>query len=241
MIAARPESRVTTSGTGGYQPTARRPIATRFRRTADRSVRACVRLGIHADVVSCASIVAAAGAGACFWWSGSTPGVLVPAVLLCYVRLWLNMVDGMVALAAGTASARGEIFNEGPDRVADILIFVGVAHSGLCHPLSGYWATILALLTAYVGMLGQAVGARRQFGGVMSKPWRMVALHIGAWLTLIQLWRGSPTAWAGLSLLDWTCVAIVAGCVETIAVRLVRIFGELPADARIRGEAAQKA
>ncbi len=50
-----------------------------------------------------------------------------------------------------------------------------------------FWllAAIVALLTAYVGMLGQAVGVRRQFGGIMSKPWRMVVLHVGSWITLM--------------------------------------------------------
>lgn len=45
------------------------------------------------------------------------------------------------------------------------------------NPLFGYWAAIMALLTAYIGLLGQAVGAHREFSGIMSKPWRMVALH----------------------------------------------------------------
>ena len=87
--------------------------------------------------------------------------LLIAGVLLCYIRLWLNMLDGMVALASATASRRGEILNDLPDRISDVAIFVGVAHSGLCHPLGGYWVALLALLVAYVGMMGQAVGARR--------------------------------------------------------------------------------
>ncbi len=101
----------------------------------------------------------------------------------CYLRLWCNMLDGMVALASGRASLRGEILNDLPDRISDVIIFAGVAHSGLMNPFLGYWAAIFALLTAYVGLIGQAVGVRREFGGVMSKPWRMVMLHLGAWLT----------------------------------------------------------
>ena len=93
------------------------------------------------------------------------------------------MLDGMVALAAGQASRRGEIVNDLPDRVSDVLIFVGAAHSGWMHPLFGYWAAIFSLGTAYVGTLGQAVGVQREFGGMMSKPWRMVVLSLGAWLT----------------------------------------------------------
>ena len=137
------------------------------------------------------------------------------------------MLDGMVALASNKASPRGEILNDLPDRISDILIFAGVAHSGLCAIVSGYWAAILALMTAYVGTLAQAVGGRREFGGIMSKPWRMVALHIGAWLTFALLFAGIPIHWQGLTVLDYTCVIIIAGCVQTAAVRLRRTFSQL--------------
>jgi phosphatidylglycerophosphate synthase len=138
------------------------------------------------------------------------------------------MLDGMVALASGKASWRGEILNDLPDRVSDVLIFAGVAHSGLCHVESGYWAAIFALLTAYVGMFGQAVGVQREFSGLMAKPWRMVTLHLGSWLTLALI-RGGEGArrWWSLSTLDWTCLVIMAGCLQTIAVRLQRIFRAL--------------
>jgi phosphatidylglycerophosphate synthase len=209
----------------GYQPAWRRPIAQAFRRTAYLPVRWCVRWGIHPNVVSYSSIGAAAAAGLCFWQAGAIPALLLAAVGFCYLRLWLNMLDGMVALASGTASRAGEIANELPDRISDVIIFVGVAHSGLCHPLSGYWAAIFALLVAYVGTLGQAVGVQREFSGVMAKPWRMVALHAGAWLTLGLLWWGDGAiTYGGLTILDWTSLAIIAGCVETIVIRLVRIL-----------------
>jgi hypothetical protein len=94
--------------------------------------------------------------------------------------------------------------------------------------LSGYWAAILALFTAYVGTLGQAVGAQREFSGVMTKPWRMVTLHIGAWITLGVLWFGSGRIdYGGLTILDWTNLVVVAGCLQTIAIRLVRIVRTL--------------
>ncbi len=211
-----------------YQPTWRRPIAHVFRRTAHAAVRWCVRLGIHPNLVSYSSIGASAGAGLCFWQSGAAPWLLIAAVGFCYLRLWFNMLDGMVALASGRASRSGEIANELPDRISDVVIFVGVAHSNLCHPLSGYWAAIFALLVAYVGTLGQAVGVQREFSGVMAKPWRMVALHAGAWITLGLLWWGNGTILFGhLTMLDWTLLAIIAGCVQTIWVRLAKILRAL--------------
>ena len=114
--------------TNTYQPVSRRPIADMFRMTAHAAVRLCVRWGIHPDAISYASIVAAALAAACFWQAGRYPWLLLVGPLFCYVRLWMNMLDGMVALAAGKASPRGEILNDLPDRISDVLFFVGVAH-----------------------------------------------------------------------------------------------------------------
>jgi len=217
-----------------YQPTARRPIANIFRRTADTTVQFCVRLGIHPDTVSYASVVAAAGAAICFWQAMQWPWLLLFGSLLCFLRLWFNMLDGMVALASGKASLKGEIVNELPDRISDVLIFVGVAYSGFTHPASGYLAAIFALLTAYIGMLGQAVGAGRQFGGLMAKPWRMVVLSIGAVATMVLLLGADATRsypvlpdGAKLSILDWTCIVVIVGCVQTSGVRLMAMIRKL--------------
>lgn len=208
-----------------YEPTSRRPIGEGFRATARAATTLCVRAKIHPDAISYGSVVAAALAAFCFWKSGARPWLLLVAPLFCYLRLWFNMLDGMVALASGKASWRGEILNDLPDRVSDVLIFAGVAHSGWMNPLLGYWAAIFALLTAYVGTLGQAVGAQREFSGIMSKPWRMVTLSIGAWVTFACV----PLAIHRFSILDVTCGAIIAGCIQTIFVRLRRIMAALRA------------
>jgi phosphatidylglycerophosphate synthase len=201
-----------------YQPAARRPIADVFRRTARGATALCLRLGISADAISYFSIVAAAIAAICFWQARDHAWLLLVAPWLCALRLWCNMLDGMVALAAGSASRRGEILNDLPDRISDVLIFAGAAHSGWMQPLLGYWSAILSLGTAYVGTLGQAVGGRREFGGIMSKPWRMVVLGLGAWLMFF--FRQVPA-------LDLACLVVSAGCVQSIALRLRRILRSL--------------
>ena len=162
-------------------------------------------------------MAAATAAAVCFWQSSRYPVLLLLAPLLCDLRLWCNMLDGMVALAAGRASARGEVLNDLPDRFSDVVIFVGVAHSGWVDPLVGYWAAIASLGTAYVGTLSQAVGAPRSFAGPMSKPWRMVALQAGAWLSYVGL----------RAALEWACLLIIAGCALTIGRRLRRTFRAL--------------
>src|SRR5205814_9283677 len=135
-----------------YQPTSHRPISQMFRRTGHGATKLCVRLGISPDAISYLSMLAALIAALFFWKSGRNAWLLIIAPLFCYLRLWFNMLDGMVAVAAGKASARGEIVNDLPDRVSDVIFFIGVAHSGLMNPLIGYWSVILFLFTAYVGL-----------------------------------------------------------------------------------------
>jgi phosphatidylglycerophosphate synthase len=143
------------------------------------------------------------------------------------------MLDGMVAVAAGKASARGEIVNDLPDRISDVIIFVGVAHSDLMNPFIGYWTAILSLFTAYVGLFGQAIGGRREFGGIMSKPWRMVALSLGACAMFVyRSCQAGSHDFGRLTILDWTCLVIIAGCLQTIIIRLKRIVTALQNGAR---------
>jgi phosphatidylglycerophosphate synthase len=216
-----------------YQPTSRRPIAQIFRRTADAATRLSVRLGIHPDAISYMSILAALAAAICFWKSSEVQSLLIIGPLFCFLRLWFNMLDGMIAVAAGKASARGEILNDLPDRISDVIIFAGVAHSGWMNPFIGYWAAIFAVLTAYVGLFGQALGGKREFGGVMSKPWRMVALSLGAWTTFMCRSYGDGLITFGtLTILDWTCLVVIGGCLQTIVVRLRQIARSLENQSR---------
>ena len=99
-----------------YQSTSRRQIAQMFRRTAGGATNLCVRLGVPANAISYSSILVALIASLCFWKSGENAWLLIIAPLFCYLRLWFNMLDGMVAVAAGKASARGEIVNDLPAR-----------------------------------------------------------------------------------------------------------------------------
>jgi phosphatidylglycerophosphate synthase len=208
----------------------RRPIAARELKLSRLAATWLARHGASANAISSAGMIAGilAGLALAFTHGPAAPILWFVAALMIQLRLVANMLDGMVALESGKASLRGEIVNELPDRVSDIVIFVGVAHGGLASPFPAYWAAIMAVMTAYVGVLGQAVGARREYGGLMSKLWRMVVLHAGAWITLACVeWRDGDIRLGGLTVLDWTCLAIVAGCVQTLASRLRRTLAAL--------------
>jgi hypothetical protein len=91
------------------QVTDRRPIAARrftlFHRLADRVARA----GISANAISVAGMICGLIAGGCLYSTSSTAPPLqrirwLAAAGLVQLRLLANLLDGMVAIAAGTAS-----------------------------------------------------------------------------------------------------------------------------------------
>lgn len=198
-----------------------------FRNSAMPVVRMAVRAHIHPDVFAYASVLASAAAAWLLWQSRTHPRYIVVGVAFALAGLWLNMLDALVAVAAGKVTRRGEIVRDLPDRVSDLLIFVGVAHSGWCKPYYAYWCAIAAVLVAYIGLFGQAVGVKREYGGVMARPWRIVAVSLGALVTMVLVLQSRPFWFAGFAVLDWTHFAILAGCAETAAVRLARIFRAL--------------
>ena len=206
-----------------YQPVTRRPIAEVLRKTTHVAVRICMRWDIHPDVITYLSVAASAAAGFCFWKAQVDLNLLMAAPALCFLRGWFNILDGMVALASGKASRRGEFLQELADRFSDVIIFIGIAHSGLATVSGGYLAAIFALLTAYVSALGQGVGMSRDFGGIMSKPWRIVTLNVGAWVTLaIFRWGDGDIHYAGWSVMDWAIFIIIVGCLQTLWIRVLR-------------------
>ena len=89
-----------------YEPTSRRPIAGMFRSTARALVEVAVRAGIHPDVFSYASILVAGIAGVLFWQSTRHPKFLILGVAFAFLRLWLNMFDGMAGPEKPRSAAR---------------------------------------------------------------------------------------------------------------------------------------
>ena len=172
----------------------RRPLTSRGTRWAAALTRRLAATEVTPNQISQASMVTAALSGAAFWLSGEVESAVARAALLlagalfCQLRLLCNLLDGMVAIEAGKRAPDGGFWNEVPDRIADILILVGIGY-GIDAPALGWAAAACALLTAYVREIGQNLGAPVDFRGPMAKPQRM-ALVTGAALlaTLEPLW-----------------------------------------------------
>jgi phosphatidylglycerophosphate synthase len=127
-----------------------------------------------------------------------------------------NLMDGMLAVEGKLKTHNGDLFNEFPDRLSDMLILAGLGIAG-GTPLSwslGWLAACGALMTACVRMHGASLLGTHDFTGPMAKPQRM-ALATG--LCLVAPWViAAPVLSIGLG-------AMVAGIAITLYRRLTRI------------------
>jgi phosphatidylglycerophosphate synthase len=168
----------------------RRPISQRSHGWAKWLTGALVKSGVSPNFISFTSMVWASLAGLCFYAIALATNPIdrvllcLGAALFCQLRLLANMMDGMVAVEAGKASKDGMIWNELPDRFADIAVLVGagycVAALGVGDASLGWAAAVAAVMTAYVREVGHTAGAPADFSGPMAKPHRMFVMTMAA-------------------------------------------------------------
>ena len=175
----------TTTGTAVLP---RRELATRNRPWARGIAAWLAARGVQPNAVSIASVVFASAAAVAFVMSAASgaafaTGLLLGAAACIQLRLLCNMLDGMLAVEGGLKTRTGDIFNELPDRIADVVILVGAGYAvgDLAYgPALGWCAAALALLTAYIRALSGSLGLSQHFIGPMAKPHRMFVLTLAS-------------------------------------------------------------
>ncbi len=212
--------------------TARRVLSTRDAQWAKSLASWLGRAGFRPNSVSLAGVVFAAAAAAGFAIVPDLAGgyraaafVLAAAAIQC--RLLCNLLDGMLAVEEGFKTASGDIFNDFPDRIADVVILVGAGYALRDHPFGpplGWLAAVAAVLTAYVRLLGGSLGVTQHFIGPMAKPHRMFTLTVASLLAGVEPVAGLPALALPVGL-----AIIVVGSIATIARRTRRVVSELEA------------
>jgi phosphatidylglycerophosphate synthase len=210
----------------------RRPLQSRQTRWATATASWLTRRHVRPNTISLTSVVCASFAGGCLAASGSDVPLprallLVLAAAMIQLRLVCNLLDGMVAIEGGLKTKSGELYNDVPDRISDPLILVGAGYGiawGLWGPTLGWLAAVLAILTAYVRVLGVSAGTKAYFLGPMAKQHRMAVLTaaciIGALeAILVQPYNGTAVGGA--------VIVVAAGSALTVARRLRHIADEL--------------
>lgn len=160
---------------------------------------------------------------------GTTMACWLAVVVCVEMRLLCNMFDGMVAIERGVASKIGEIYNEVPDRVADIAVLVGLGYAPGGMAWLGYVAALMAVFAAYLRVLGVSLGMPADFSGSMAKQFRMhtvaLAALICAGAVAADLDYRSAAGQIGVPAIALVIIAI--GTIGTSLRRLTHLFDRL--------------
>ena len=213
---------------------ARRPLASRQHIWAHRFSTFLANMGVTPNQISFTSVFIALLGFGLLTLSVSIDiadapwllaGLYLAAALACQLRLLCNLMDGMVAVEAGKKTPDGELWNEFPDRLADVLFLLGVGMAA--NQLLLAWAVCaLAILVAYVRELGKGIDGVSDFRGPMAKPQRMAMITIALLLCAIVsvFTPGNFHTWLQpkllLSFSLWGCGV---GCVLTVVLRIVHL------------------
>ena len=175
----------------------------RFRTQAEarlRPVGANLRkTGITADHLTGLGVVMAAGAAVAI---GN--GALRLGLLLLALTAIPDVLDGAVAKASGTASARGAFFDSVADRLTDALLFGGVAWF-LATSQPGRIAVLplavlgASMLISYERAKAEALGFDAR-GGLMERAERIIALGFALLFDGLMV----PILWVMLALTLFT-------------------------------------
>ena len=161
-----------------------------LREQVDRGVQpvgaALVNMGITADVMTLVGISMSAVAAVVI---GS--GHLGWGLVLMICTGLPDLLDGAIAKAAGTSSTRGAYFDSVSDRLADIMLFSGVAWflsvnvEGQIHMLP-VAVMGLAIMISYQRAKAESLGFDAK-GGLMERAERFIALGVGLFLGTFEL------------------------------------------------------
>ena len=208
----------------------RRVLATRNTGWAIRLTHTLAGCGVRPNTVSISGVTFALVSSAAFFGSSTVEGprrvtLLLLAAGCIQLRLLCNLLDGMLAVEGGLGSRTGEIFNELPDRLADMVILVGAGYAVQAvpyGPVLGWAAAVAALFTAYVRVLGGSIGVTQHFVGPMAKQHRMFTMTVAAVLSAAEVLVHMPPRAMPAGL-----VVVIAGSLLTAFRRIRRIVDEV--------------
>jgi CDP-diacylglycerol--glycerol-3-phosphate 3-phosphatidyltransferase len=177
----------------------------RWRSSLDRGTQpvgqAIRRTGATADHLTAIGLLLAAGTAVAIG-----AGYLGLGLALLIASSVPDLLDGAVAKAAGTASARGAFFDSVADRVSDSLVLGGLGwYLAARH---GGHAAVLAMAVLAVSLLVSYERARAEGlgfsarGGLMERGERVVAICVGLAFSFLLV----PLLWVMLVLTAVTAV-----------------------------------
>ncbi len=160
----------------------RRPIPARNLAITKRVARWLAERGVTPNMISAVGLAVGIGSGLALGLTQVFPDAArllwAAAAVMVLIRGISNMLDGMVAVEQHRGTATGLFWNELPDRISDVALFVGAGYSLGGSPVAGWLGACLALFVTYVRALGVIAGAPADFRGPFAKQQRMFSIAV---------------------------------------------------------------
>ncbi len=106
------------------------------------------------------------------YWAAVAGGVLL------LVSGFFDMVDGAVARVTKQASKKGAFLDSSFDKIAEVVIFVGIAFGGLANPVWTMIALGMSLLVSYTRARAESLQVELKGVGIGERAERMIILAI---------------------------------------------------------------
>ena len=161
----------------------------------------------HPDTLSLLAIISALIAGLLFTRKGIL--YLELAFLFILLNSLFDAMDGKIARKKGIESPLGDFTDHVLDRYADLFMLGGIAFGPYCSIELGLFAITGVFLGSYMGTQAQAVGAGRNYGGILGRADRLVLLMLFTLLQAAFLVFGAHKVgigWLALYPLGWLMV-----------------------------------
>ena len=173
--------------------------------------------------ISFLSLLTALTAGYSFYVADleSNKSFLLVGSLMVFLTAVFDALDGIVARMRDLSSKRGDLVDHTLDRVADIIIVGGIAIGNLVDITIGFSAIIGILMLSYMGTQAQAVGAGREYAGLLGRADRLVVLSI---VPVIQYF---DEGYGDLNYMTLMCYTFAIICTMSAIYRFQRIWKEL--------------
>ena len=207
-------------------------VLNNYRAKADSILRPVAKAfsGISPNALSGISLICAAlmMLVLIFW---REPAALLVAFVLVLLNGFFDAIDGAVAHLTGKASARGDMVDHVIDRYADFFMIAGISLSTYADARIGLLALGCVMIASYMGTQSQALGLKRDYGGLLGRAERMVLIMAFILLQYFstEFYQGSFEIASGfaVTLLDVLLLVFVFAASATALQRLVRMWRAL--------------
>jgi archaetidylinositol phosphate synthase len=175
-------------------------------------------LGLSANFWTMISLATSTLAGVVYAMPAATPTIRLPwfyasiiGSILLLISGFFDIIDGNVARMTRQSSKKGAFLDSSLDKLAEAIIFIGIAAGSLADPLLCMIALSLSLMVSYVRARAESFGIELKGIGVGERAERLLIIAIMGLIPVVGIIQ-----WAVI------VVSVVSGItlVQRIAVTL---------------------